>query len=344
MKQWKTIKASILLLLIVFLSVCFDILPQKTNNNNAQNFNRVESATANGIKVEFVGLNGELVTPFGNYSTVYKVIDASGNLIVEKFYYGNIPVTSQNGQYANRYDYDEDGNQSVITFLNQDGTPMNGNNGYAITKRSFYPDGSIRDEMYYDIGGHLVEQSKGNYGIRHVNQKIYYLDSSGRVMFDINLFFSYNHWIVIAGGMSICLVICILNKKNSLCITMAMLVLVIFETLLRGAESRGMNLELFWSYKQFFTNHNLRVQILNNMWLFIPLGAGIRAILCKKRYLFLPLLLSLFIEITQYFFHLGLCELDDIMSNTLGGCVGYFIADNFKMIINEIRKVKQRCC
>ncbi len=78
---------------------------------------------------------------------------------------------------------------------------------------------------------------------------------------------------------------------------------------------------MFWSYRQFLSSPSLRQSIINNIWLFVPLGA----LLYKpgsKRFL-IPFLLSIAIEVTQYLTGIGLCELDDVFSNGLGSIIGY---------------------
>lgn len=63
------------------------------------------------------------------------------------------------------------------------------------------------------------------------------------------------------------------------------------------------------------------MEILNNIWLFIPLGA----ILMKPigwRGIIACIVLSCIIEVVQYFTGFGLAEFDDNISNGLGGAIG----------------------
>lgn len=66
--------------------------------------------------------------------------------------------------------------------------------------------------------------------------------------------------------------------------------------------------------------------MINNIWLFVPFGAGFYAIFRKKRVWIVSLFLSILIELIQYFTGLGIAELDDIFGNTFGGIIGVLIA------------------
>lgn len=44
----------------------------------------------------------------------------------------------------------------------------------------------------------------------------------------------------------------------------------------------------------------------------------------KKITLLIPVALSFMIEVVQLVTATGICELDDIISNGLGGCIGFF--------------------
>ncbi len=84
----------------------------------------------------------------------------------------------------------------------------------------------------------------------------------------------------------------------------------------------------FWSYWRTFTqgDEGLGIQIVNNILLFIPFGAALPLNFPqfgKLRYTILAAaLLSLAVELIQGFTGLGLCEIDDVMGNTLGAGIG----------------------
>ena len=102
-----------------------------------------------------------------------------------------------------------------------------------------------------------------------------------------------------------------------------------------GSRHTGMqniNLSLFWSYKRF-RQADVRWQIYMNIFLFIPFGFMLSYLLSDKTHWNSAIVLcataiagfalSLFIESMQYYNGLGLCELDDILNNTIGAVSGY---------------------
>ncbi len=79
--------------------------------------------------------------------------------------------------------------------------------------------------------------------------------------------------------------------------------------------------------------------LLGNIIGFIPYGALLPAIRKKKTGFFKTALLSfeltLFIEVSQLVLRVGSCDVDDMILNTLGGCIGYGI---FRMVFGRRRK------
>lgn len=83
----------------------------------------------------------------------------------------------------------------------------------------------------------------------------------------------------------------------------------------------------FRSYYEAITKKQyiLMLQCLLNVILFIPFGLLLNAILNPKsmaRIVTFAFLLSFVIEILQAFTHRGLCEMDDIIHNTVGAWLG----------------------
>ena len=70
----------------------------------------------------------------------------------------------------------------------------------------------------------------------------------------------------------------------------------------------------------------MRAGVINNIWLFVPLGTGLYRIFQKKWVLLIPFVFSILIETTQYITGLGIAEFDDVFGNTLGGWIGVVIA------------------
>ena len=86
----------------------------------------------------------------------------------------------------------------------------------------------------------------------------------------------------------------------------------------RPMESR-MFRGLFWEIEMGYWNN-----IIQNILLFIPLGFLIGG----KRGIVAGVLLSIGIELTQYIFRLGYCELDDVLNNTIGAAIGSLLLRN----------------
>lgn len=100
-----------------------------------------------------------------------------------------------------------------------------------------------------------------------------------------------------------------------------------------------LNLNLFWSYRAAFRidNSTFRIrrpylarQILLNILVMIPAGLLLPLAYRRQHHPYLLTLLtgfalSVLIEALQYFMRLGLCELDDILNNTLGCLIGILL-------------------
>lgn len=95
------------------------------------------------------------------------------------------------------------------------------------------------------------------------------------------------------------------------------------------------NLVPFLEIRRYITYHRQigrwRVfwNLLGNVIGFVPYGALLPVIQRKKTGFFKVALLSfeltLFIEISQLILRVGSCDVDDMILNTLGGCIGYGI-------------------
>lgn len=94
------------------------------------------------------------------------------------------------------------------------------------------------------------------------------------------------------------------------------------------AHYRTIKLELFWSYRAWFAGESYgrteSIQSISNILLFVPFGVLFPN---KVKGIGFPLLcgavLSIAIEVIQYVFILGWCEVDDVICNTLGVAMGF---------------------
>ena len=106
--------------------------------------------------------------------------------------------------------------------------------------------------------------------------------------------------------------------------------IILFITILTRFPSLSHSIRLtpFWSYAEVFTGQRSPSGILLNIALFIPLGWFLATVASDKRkkyILLLTILLSITIELIQYYTGRGTADIDDVISNTLGGIMGALI-------------------
>ena len=80
----------------------------------------------------------------------------------------------------------------------------------------------------------------------------------------------------------------------------------------------------FWSYDVL--NYKIIAQLILNVLLFIPLGFLFGVTMKEVRWtqpIIAGCLLSVIIEITQLSTHRGVCNIDDVIHNTIGCVLGY---------------------
>ena len=81
--------------------------------------------------------------------------------------------------------------------------------------------------------------------------------------------------------------------------------------------------------------NNFYMNLFGNVILFIPFAFMLLALfrITKLNTIVLAaLLVSTFIEITQYFFQIGLADIDDIILNTLGAIIGFYLYKLFSQM------------
>lgn len=90
----------------------------------------------------------------------------------------------------------------------------------------------------------------------------------------------------------------------------------------------GLQLVPFWSYRENGGNPFFLMENFTNILAFVPIGFLLGycfAGMSWWKVLGMGVLISLCIELLQLVFNKGLCELDDVMHNTLGCMIGYGI-------------------
>lgn len=119
--------------------------------------------------------------------------------------------------------------------------------------------------------------------------------------------------------------------------------LILWSTLLirtPGTEHQA-NFIPLWSWHKGFLqgNEEIRLQIYFNILLFLPFGFFSQLSKARPlgRTILRGFLLSLFIEMCQYIFRLGLFEWDDMIHNTLGCVLGCLCAGGVRRIWSKMR-------
>lgn len=120
----------------------------------------------------------------------------------------------------------------------------------------------------------------------------------------------------------------LLKKCGYILLALSIMLILYATVLFRIPNPQKPQLELFWSYKAWFSgNASLGREIVLNILLFVPFGFSL-GLLTKKSWLVMlvALILTVGTELVQLIFGLGLFEWDDIINNTLGAGIGLAIA------------------
>lgn len=254
--------------------------------------------------------------------------DGNGTVVGEQYFDtdGN-PVRSSLGQYGELYQRNEQGYIGQITYLGADGKTTPTNAGYTILKRTYHRDGTADTDMYFDANGNPKALSKGQYGIKRSGDVNLLLDKNGNIMLCVDNLLNGFPCMVVVFGCVVCLLMIILPKSLSVVLTMVYVAFILYETLMfRESGDARTNFILFSYAGKFLKEQSVRVGVINNIWLFIPLGTGLYRWFQKKWGLVIPFVMSVAIETTQYITGLGIAEFDDVFGNTMGGWIGVLVA------------------
>ena len=280
-------------------------------------------------EIVYLDANGNPTRRNGGYSREVRVLDDAGRIAAA--YYRdaeNNPVRASQGQYGEGYQRDENGRVTLITYLDAAGNPAPMNAGYTMLSRSYYRDGYPFEDRYFDTDGNPCALSKGQYGIRRVGDVTLQLNRNGRVMLSIDNLLNGLPMMVVLVGCLLCIALCCLPRKPRVILLAAYGVFIFYETLMFRETGDPRRLLIPLSYlSRFFTTYSVRLEVVNNIWLFVPLGAGLYTLTPRRRVLWIPVALTVGIELTQYLTGLGLMQADDILGNTLGAVVGFLLAD-----------------
>ncbi len=133
-------------------------------------------------------------------------------------------------------------------------------------------------------------------------------------------------------------------SSNKLTVYMSRLFLTVYLLLLsyltffssyfsRHTGFRSLNLVPFSTVLQYASGnmgvYHMLINLIGNIVAFMPLGflspLSFKSFRRFSRVLLLTFLSTVLIEINQYAFSVGVCDIDDVLLNILGGIFGYYI-------------------
>ena len=250
-------------------------------------------------------------------------------------YYDEIemPISLSLGQFGILNEYDELGRVSAVTYVDSDRQPISTTKGYATVVYTRYEDDTIKTEMFFDQAGEPVKLSEGQYGILYSDKGTTFLDKNGKTFFNVKMAL-YNHeTVVFLAAFAFVFVSAICGQKTNVVLLIASIVIIIYMTLLYRSEIRLIHdIRVFGTYSKFFTDEKSRQEIINNILLFVPLGVVLYKLKPRKVILIIPFVLSIIIEFIQFCTGIGFCEIDDIVSNSVGGIIGYLFGYSITVV------------
>lgn len=133
--------------------------------------------------------------------------------------------------------------------------------------------------------------------------------------------------------------------------TSSVILLVIYATIVicttvmfrSGGYEREIIIIPFWSYRAYMEGHpRILVENIMNVLAFIPIGILLAIAVNRPKWwkaAIVGCIFSVVIEFMQYYFDRGQCEIDDVIHNTLGCLIGYWI---FSLFYKGYEKISKR--
>ena len=281
--------------------------------------------------INYLDENGQAVNNKNGYAKVTRIYNDAGKVAYEYYFDENgKPVPVFSGYYCLYREYDESGRTTLTTYLDKDGNPTKAEGRYATSVNTYNSDGTLSTTRYYDAEGKPATNGHNQYGVEYVNGQEIYLDENGERMLRLDNFLGTHPLLVMIAGVALTLIAAALRGRGKALFLILYLAFIILMTIWNREPgvSKGA-FQVFWSYRQFFSSDSLRQEILNNIWLFMPLGALLYD--ASHPYAWICAVgLSLGIETVQYFAGIGLGEIDDVISNSIGAALGCGIAMSLK--------------
>lgn len=274
--------------------------------------------------IQYLDAEGRVAPVKNGYAVVRRTFDEKGR-VTRQFYFDaeGQPAALQTGQYGVYRAYDENGKNWLTTYLDAEGNPINTKSGYASIQRTYNEEGRLDTERYFSADGRPATGGKGQYGVKYAGTDTLYLNAEGNPVFRLDQFLLNHPFTVILSGIILAAAAAFAGRKTRMALLFAYVLFIFYMTITTRemGEQKG-RFELFWSYRQFLSSSGMRMEILNNIWLFVLLGMLLAGLWPGWAVLMIPVLLSVLIEGAQYVLGVGLCEIDDVISNSLGGALG----------------------
>ena len=296
------------------------------------------------IAMCYLDFEGNYLNTSWGYAIVrfvyYEAGPFAGRVKYEYYFDDNLlPISLNKGQFGLYHEYDEFGRNQLLTYLDADGNSIVTNEGYTTIKRTYYADDSVRTEFYYDKNGNPICLSEGQYGVLYTGEKKVYLNAEGKEVFNLKNYLYNNQTVVIYFSILAVMISLVMNKRMNYILIFLYCVFVLYMTIMhRNIGPAKYSFVPFKSYMLVFSNPEMIWGIINNVLLFVPIGASLYRIYPRTRILLLPLALSFAIETVQLIRGIGYCELDDIINNGIGGLIGFQISKLITYMLTRINK------
>lgn len=277
--------------------------------------------------ITYLDVEGNPIIRSDGYSTIVRT-QVDGRAYDDFFYDLNgQQVQCSGGYYGLRRGYNAEGQNISLAFLDKDGHAVRTSSGYAIKTYQRDMNGNVVGKQYFDTDGNPKALSKGQYGIKRSGKVNLLLERNGNIMLCVDNLLNGFPCMVVVLGCVVCFLMIVLPKSLSVVLTTVYIAFILYETLMfRESGDARMNFVLFSYAGKFLKEQSVRVGVINNIWLLIPLGTGLYRWFQKKWVLLIPFVMSVAIETTQYITGLGIAEFDDVFGNTMGGWIGILVA------------------
>ncbi len=295
-------------------------------------YERVNTFDADGnlIRISCTDPSGSLMMTAYGYAEIVRNLygpqEPDHGRVESEFYFDDAgdPVSLSLGQYGVHKEYDENGWERVLTYLDAEGHPIITSKGYTSVVRTFYADSTIETERYYDLEGNPFALAEGRYGIRTDAGQTSYLNEDGNEIFNLKTFLYNQSWAVIVCALAAVILSAAAGRKGNVFFLIVYLSAIVYLTLMFRENGTGKRIFVpFSSYGKILTDSEARADIIKNIWLFIPFGTILYRLCPKKAVLLIPVVFSVLIEAFQFFSGIGFCEADDVISNGMGGLIGW---------------------